>query len=99
MGNQKKYGLFYERKRKKELEEQGFTVMRCRGSFGIFDIIACHKAKWVLESIKSTKSKKFYSNNDKKIIEQFNNAPLGTVKRLVVYTRGIRSIEYEGEIK
>ena len=51
----KSYGLGYERKRKKMLQEEGYIANRNRGSFGGFDIVACNKQHFLLESVKSTK--------------------------------------------
>lgn len=98
MGNQKKYGLAYERKRKKELMQQGYTASRTRGSFGDFDIIACNKEHLLLESVKATK-KRYYSYKEAlKVVMDFNNAPGGTIKRLVLYHQGKLKILYQEKL-
>ena len=93
------YGLNYERKEKKHCEEKGFTVMRSRGSFGMFDLIMCHKfIGWKLVSVKSTRSKKFYVRRELEKIKKFDNAPTGTQTVLVVYTKGKREVFDGGTI-
>ena len=96
----KKYGLNYERKEKRVWEDLGYTVMRSRGSFGMFDLIVCHKSdRWTLVSVKSTKKKKYYFSSEIKKIEKFDNAPKGTEKVLTVYTRGKRKVLSGGIIE
>ena len=55
----KSYGLGYERKEKKFWESNGMTVLRSRGSFGLFDMIVSGRQFWYLVSVKSTKLKYF----------------------------------------
>lgn len=87
----KRYGLDYERKRKKQLESKGCVVMRCRGSFGNFDIVGHDGKKWFLESVKATRDvKKSFSAELKRIREIW--VPDGTVKRLVFYRRGMQEV-------
>ena len=62
----------------------------------MFDIVACNKNHWLLESIKSTKLKYYSFKGEIKVIREFNNAPEGTIKRLVLYHRGKLKILYEG---
>ena len=90
MGNQKKYGLSYERKEKKYWESLDYYVHRSRGSFGIFDMIVVDNIVWILISVKSTKTKQNYTKHLKEI-KDFDNAPPGTVKKLVVYRKGERT--------
>ena len=97
MGN-KKYGLNYERKEKKYWESRGATVLRSRGSFGLFDMIVACQNKWILISVKSSKKAKGYLKHFYEV-RDFNNAPIGTLKKLVIYTKGKR-MEYDcGTIK
>ena len=98
MGNQKKYGLGYERKRKQELIERGYIANRNRGSFGCFDICACNKNHLLLESIKSTKQKYYSFKKEIENIRKFDNAPDGTIKRLILYHRGKLKMLYEGVV-
>ena len=91
----KKYGLGYERKRKKMLEEQGYTCMRARGSFGLFDIIAATKSHWILESIKATKLPYYSAKHEISRLDNFTNAPVGTTIRLVLFQEGKMKILYE----
>ena len=100
MNSQKKYGLRYERTRKKMLEAEGWTMMRSRGSFGAFDLIGCHTDKgWLLESVKSTKIGKYSAKKEIEKITNFNNAPVGTIKRLVLFSKGKMKILYVGIIQ
>lgn len=56
--NNKTYGLRKERVAKASLEAQGYEAFRCRGSFGCFDIIACHSIHgWKLVQVKATRQK------------------------------------------
>lgn len=98
IGNQKKYGLSYERKEKAYLIEQGNTANRNRGSFGGFDIVACNKHNFLLENIKSTKQKYYSFVKELKYVKEFDNAPVGTIKRFVLYQKGKRKVLYEGII-
>ncbi len=98
MNNQKKYGLQYERTRKKMLEVEGYQAFRCRGSFSAFDLIGANKKHWLLESIKSTKTGKYSAKAEIQKIADFNNAPAGTMKRLVLFRKGKMEILYEGTI-
>lgn len=91
----KKYGLNYERKRKKQLEKEGKTAMRCRGSFGLFDILWCDGCHWGLEQIKSTKQKYYSYKKELDEIKKFKNAPNGTLKRVVLFHKGKMKILYE----
>lgn len=88
----KSYGLAYERKEKKYWEKEGYTVMRSRGSFGAFDIIAA-KDDWHLISVKSTKQKHF---SYKKEIEKLKEikVPEGISKYLILYHKGKRKVLY-----
>mgnify|MGYP003139698685 CR=1 FL=1 len=94
----KSYGLGYERKRKQELIESNYLTNRCRGSFGIFDIVACNKQHLLLESVKSTKQKYYSFKSELKQIREFDNCPAGTVKRLILYHGGKLKILYEDKI-
>ncbi len=91
----KRYGLGYERKRKKELEQNGYTANRNRGSFGCFDIVSCKKEHFLLESIKSTKLKYYSFVKEIDEISKFDNCPKGTIKRLVLYHKGKLKILFE----
>lgn len=94
----KSYGLGYERKEKKAWEEQGFTVMRSRGSFGLFDLLIAGKDVWYLISVKSTKLKYFSYKKEVEELKKFRNAPRGTRKMLVLYHKGKRKTIYSEEI-
>ena len=53
------YGLTKEREAKKILEEEGWYVIRSRGSFGLFDMIAMNPVKgWKIVQVKATRQKK-----------------------------------------
>ena len=94
----KRYGLNYERKEKQFLIEQGYVANRNRGSFGGWDIIACNKQHFLLENIKSTKQKYYSYVNELKYAKEFADAPIGTLKRFVLYQKGKRKVLYEGVI-
>lgn len=94
----KSYGLGYERKRKKMLQEEGYIANRNRGSFGGFDIVACNKQHFLLESVKSTKQDYYSFKNEIKAVEKFVNAPSGTIKRLVLFHKGELKILFESVI-
>ena len=88
----KKYGLSYERKRKKELEQLGYTAMRCRGSLGHFDIVAYSpRSGWLLESIKATRNKKTSFKAELNKLSKIK-LPINTKARLVIYRRNIREV-------
>ena len=56
----KKYGLDKERKLKSKLELEGaLFVSRCRGSFGVFDLICFHNSECMLISVKATHKIKY----------------------------------------
>lgn len=80
MSNQKKYGLNYERKRKQELIDQGYNAFRCRGSFGLFDIIAAKKKQWLLESIKSTKQNYYSFKQEREELELMIIPPYSSIE-------------------
>ena len=63
-------GVVVERKAKEELEQRGYTVFRCAGSHGIFDLIAFSTKDIRLVQCKRTKNK---NTNYKKEIEQIRN--------------------------
>ena len=63
-------GVVVERKAKEELEQRGYTVFRCAGSHGIFDLIAFSTKDKRLVQCKRTKNK---NTNYKKEIEQIRN--------------------------
>ena len=94
----KRYGLGYERKEKHFLISQGYTANRNRGSFGGWDIIACNKHHFLLENIKSTKQKYYSYVHELKYAKMFADAPIGTLKRFVLYQKGKRKVLYEGVI-
>ena len=89
----KSYGLGYERKEKKFWENLGYTVMRSRGSFGAFDIIAA-KDNWHLISVKSTKQKHYSYKKELEKIKEIE-VPKGTTKYLILYHKGKRKVLYE----
>ena len=96
----KTYGLNYERKEKRIWEDNGYTVMRSRGSFGMFDLIVCHKSdNWTLVSVKSTRKPTFYYKKELEKISKFDNAPKGTEKVLSLYRRGKRTVISGGIIE
>ena len=67
--------------------------MRSRGSFGMFDMVVCHKSDtWTLVSVKATRKDKFYFKKELEKIKKFNNAPKGTEKVLSLYRRGKRTV-------
>ena len=98
MGNQKKYGIAYERKEKKFLEGLGYKVFRVRGSFSKFDIVAYKEDHWLVEQVKSTKTGEANFNKE---LREFKNikVPKGTIKWFTIYDRGLRNTildkEYE----
>ena len=62
----KSYGLGFERKAKEMLYKEGaLFVNRCRGSFGVFDVIAYFEDFCLLVSVKSTKQRYFAINVEK----------------------------------
>ena len=73
--------------------------MRCRGSFGLFDIVAANRQGWLLESIKSTKLKNFSLKKELAEVAMFSNAPRGTIKRLIMFHKGKMKILYEQAIE
>ena len=89
----KKYGLAYERKEKQHWESMGYYCHRSRGSFGLFDMIVVDKYRWVLVSVKSTRDKTKKYTGHLKEIRDFDNAPSGTHKKLIVYRKSKR-VEY-----
>jgi len=81
----KSFGLGVERKAKEILKQEGWTPARCRGSFGVFDIIAMHPEKgYRLIQIKSTKQQ-YYSYS--KEIEEIRKLkiPENTKKELWIW--------------
>jgi len=94
----KTYGLNYERKEKKYWEDQGYTVLRSRGSFGMFDMIVSGRFNWYLISVKSTKTGKFNLTKHNKEVGEFNNAPRGTILLVVLYNKGKRKVILERRI-
>ncbi len=94
----KTYGLNYERKEKKYWESVGYTVMRSRGSFGLFDLIVVGRHAWHLISVKSTKQKYYSYKKEQEQIVNFVGAPKGTVKQLILYHKGKRKQLYNGVI-
>lgn len=67
------------------LEQDGWMCMRCRGSFGLFDIIAMHKDRgWKLVQVKATKQKYYSYKKDIEQIKQLQ-VPQGTLKELWVW--------------
>ncbi len=93
----KSYGLKYERVRKKQLEEE-YKANRCRGSFGVFDIVAVNTKHLLLESVKSTKQKYYSFKKEIQEVKDYDFAPKGTIKRLVLFHKGKLKILYEGVI-
>lgn len=91
----KSYGLGYERKRKGMLISEGYKANRCRGSFGVFDIVATKKEHFLLESVKSTKQKYYSYKDEIKRIKDYDSSPPGTIKRLVLFHRGKIKTLYE----
>lgn len=91
----KSYGLSYERKRKKQLEKEGYHVSRCRGSFGLFDIIAINNKEIIFESIKSTKQKYFSFKEELKKIREFEGMPPFSIKRIILFHKGKIKILYD----
>ena len=91
----KSYGITYERTEKHFWQGMGFEVSRCRGSFGLFDMIVVNSNMWRLVSVKSTKQKNYSFKKEIKEIDKFNNAPVGTAKLLVLYHKGKRKLLYE----
>ena len=86
----KSYGLGYERKEKKYWESKGFTVLRARGSFGLFDMIVVNKFFWRLVQVKSTKQEYYNYKKEIEEIKEFDNAPKGVLKTLILYHKGKR---------
>ena len=93
----KSYGLGYERKRKQQLSEY-YKVNRCRGSFGVFDIVAVNTEHLLLESVKSTKQKYYSFKKEIQEVKDYDFAPKGTLKRLVLFHKGKLKIIYEGVV-
>ena len=91
----KSYGLVKERKEKEWLEKLGFTANRNRGSFGGFDLVACNKEYFLLESIKATKRDKYSFKKEIEEIKNFDNAPSGTHCKLILYHKGQRKVLFE----
>ena len=91
----KTYGLRYEREEKKFWEGLGYTVLRSRGSFGLFDLIICNPNFWGLVSVKSTRTKNYNLKGDIENIGNFKNAINGTRKILVLYKQGKREIIFD----
>ena len=94
----KSYGLSYERKRKKMLLGEGYIANRNRGSFGGFDIVACNKNHFLLESIKATKQEYYSFKEELLTIKEFNNVPVGTITRLILFHKGKLKILFEGVV-
>ena len=91
----KRYGLNYERKEKLLWQSHGYTVMRCRGSFGRFDLIV-GGANWRLISVKSTKQIYYSYKKELEEIEKFGaEVSKGTIKMLVLYHKGKRKVLYQ----
>ena len=91
----KTYGLNYERKEKHFWQGLGFEVLRSRGSFGLFDLIAANPNFWTLISVKSTKQDYFSFKTEIEQIGNFKNAPPLTRKILVVYQKGKRKVLFD----
>ena len=54
----KRFGLAKEREAKKQLEADGWNVIRSRGSFGFYDLCCMHpKLGWKLIQVKATHQK------------------------------------------
>ena len=92
----KSYGLAYERKEKKHLleVESCDMAMRCRGSFGVFDIIAFKDDMWIVTSVKSSKKGSMSLKQEWAKIKS-TKVPKNTIKRLVVYLKGKRKVLLE----
>ena len=99
MGNQKKYGLAYERKEKHYWLDRGSNAFRNRGSFGIFDLIAVNMNFWRLIQVKSTKQKNYSYRKELEEIREFREVPAGTIKMLVLYHQGKRKVLYEEVVR
>ena len=95
----KQYGLNYERKEKKYWQEKGHFANRCRGSFGLFDLIVATDMFWRLISVKSTKQKNYSYKKELEEVDAFANAPQGTIKMLVLYHKGKRKVLYEEVVR
>ena len=95
----KSYGLGYERKEKKYWIDRGFYTNRCRGSFGLFDIIVGGDMFWRLVSVKSTKQDYYSYRKELEEIDKFVGVPAGTIKMLVLYHKGKRKVLYEEVVR
>tara|TARA_R100000750_G_C2291638_1_gene75190 strand:- start:11 stop:310 length:300 start_codon:yes stop_codon:yes gene_type:complete len=93
----KQYGLGYERKEKKFWEDKGHTVLRSRGSFGLFDMVVVNMNFWRMISVKATKQKYYSFKKELEELEEFGKwqIPPSTVKILVLYHKGKRKVLYE----
>jgi len=95
----KRYGLIHERKEKEHWNNIGALVLRSRGSFsdfknknnvGLFDMIIGWDNRWILLSVKSTRTGKISYKKHFKDVNEFRDAPVGTYKKVVVYRKGKR---------
>lgn len=88
----KTYGLNYERKEKKYLESEGYIAMRCRGSFGMYDIVSYHpEFGWKLTSVKATRDKKKSFQSEIKKLKSIV-VPQGTRVTLAIFRRGVKEV-------
>lgn len=69
----KQYGLQKEREVKKLVEQEGAMVVRCRGSFGAYDLICFFEGYCKLISVKATKQKYFACGVE---LQKLNNVKL-----------------------
>lgn len=84
--NNKTYGLGKERELKKMLleKEDILSVDRCRGSFGVFDLIAWRKTDVLLMSVKSVRAKNWSQSSEIKKLKEIE-VPEYCTKVLAIY--------------
>jgi len=81
----KRRGIEKERQAKHELEKEGYLVVRARGSFGKFDLIALNTEHIKLVQVKRVKGKYASFVHEIKEIKDFVNHPNNTVKELWIW--------------